>query len=211
MTPKKLDKKAPLSCEIKPLLLVLSGLSGAGKDTVLDALRKSGLPLYVSVSATTRTPRPGEKEGHDYFFIAKDKFQELLNANQMLEWAEVYGNYYGRPVEPVRQALQKGLDVVVRIDVQGAATIKKKVPQAVLIFLSTLTLEELENRLKNRRTESPAELELRLNTAEQELDQLHIFDYFIVNRENEIEKTVADVKSIITAEKCRVTQREVIL
>ena len=211
MTPKKRDKKAPLNCEVKPLLLVLSGLSGAGKDTVLDALRKSGLPLYVSVSSTTRAPRPGEKEGHDYFFITKDKFRELLNSNQMLEWAEVYGNYYGRPVEPVRQALQKGQDVVVRIDVQGAATIKKKLPQAVLIFLSTLTLEELETRLKNRRTESPEELELRLNTAEQELDQLHLFDYFIVNRENEIEKTVADVKAIISAEKCRVVQREIVL
>jgi guanylate kinase len=211
MTPKKLDKKAPLNCEVKPLLLVLSGLSGAGKDTVLDALRQSSLPLYVSVSATTRAPRPGEKEGHDYFFITREKFQELINSNQMLEWAQVYGNFYGRPIEPVREALQKGLDVVVRIDVQGAATIKKKVPQAVLIFLSTLTLEELENRLRKRGTESPEVLELRLNSAEQELDQLHIFDYFIVNRENEIEKTVADVRAIIMAEKCKVAQREIVL
>jgi len=204
------DKLSSLINESKPLLIVLSGLSGAGKDTVLDGLRKSGLPLYISVSATTRAPRPGEKEGHDYYFVTKEKFQEMISSNQMLEWAEVYGNYYGRPLEPVRQALQSGKDVIVRIDVQGAATIKKNVPQAVLIFLATLTLEDLEKRLKKRRTESTEELELRLNTAEKELDQLEKFDYVIYNRENELERTVADVRAIITAEKCRVNRREII-
>jgi guanylate kinase len=211
MTPKKLDRFAAVSRPPRPLLIVLSGLSGAGKDTILEGLRNSGLPFYFSVSATTRDPRPGEKEGYDYYFVSKEKFQEMIDSNQLLEWANVYGNFYGRPKEPVRQALLQGKDVIVRIDVQGAATYKKLLPQAVLVFLSTLSLAELEKRLKKRRTESAAELELRLKTAEKEMDQLHIFDYVIVNRENEIEKTVADVKAIITAEKCRVVQREVIL
>ncbi|MFA5308269.1 MAG: guanylate kinase [Dehalococcoidales bacterium] len=208
MTPTKRDRLSAVNGGDKPLLIVLSGLSGAGKDTVLDGLRKSGLPLYISVSATTRAPRPGEKEGYDYYFVSKEKFQEMINSGQMLEWAKVYGNYYGRPIAPVRQALKNGRDVIVRIDVQGAVTIKKKVPQAILIFLCTLSLAELEKRLRKRRTESAEELELRLNTAEKEIDQLDMFDYVIVNRENEIDRTVADFLAIIAAEKCRVTRRE---
>ncbi len=203
------DKNTPLNSPVKPLLIVLSGLSGAGKDTVLEGLRQSSLPLYFSVSATTREPRPGEKEGYDYYFVTKDKFQEMIGSNQMLEWARVYGNFYGRPLAPVRQAIQAGKDVIVRIDVQGAVTIKKKYPQALLIFLSTMTLEELEERLKKRRTETKEQLELRLKTANEELDHLETFDYFVINREDEIKQTVDDVLSIITAEKCRVKPRTV--
>jgi guanylate kinase len=203
------DKLSEFNNSAKPLLIVLSGLSGAGKDTVLDGLRKSGTPFYFSVSATTRAPRPGEKEGRDYFFVTKEHFQEMIAANEMLEWANVYGNLYGRPREPIRQALQKGQDVIVRIDVQGAAAYKKMLPGAVAIFIATPSIEELEKRLKKRRTESAAELELRLKTAEKELDQMGIFDYCIFNRENELERTVADVKAIISAEKCRVAPREI--
>ena len=193
----------------QPLLIVLSGLSGAGKDTILDALRKSGFPFYFSVSATTRAPRPGEKEGVDYFFVSKKKFQQMIDSNELLEWANVYGNLYGRPREPIRRALQSGQDVIVRIDVQGAVTYKKMLPGAVAIFMATPTIADLERRLKSRNTESKQELELRLKTAEKELEQLAIFDYIIVNRENEVEKTVADVRSIIAAEKCKVVPREV--
>ena len=206
--PMRRDKLSPLSPDPKPLLIVLSGLSGAGKDTVLDGLRKSGLPLYVSVSATTRAPRPGEKEGHDYYFVTKEQFQKMIDSNEMLEWATVYGNYYGRPVEPVRQALQKGQDVIVRIDVQGAITIKKKIPQAVFVFLLTATMEDLERRLKKRRTETAAELALRLDTANQELEQIKMFDYVVVNRHGEAANTVEAIKSIISAEKCRAVPRE---
>ena len=209
MTPTKLDRFAAISGPPQPLLIVLSGLSGAGKDTLLERLRKSGLAFYFSVSATTRAPRLGEKEGHDYHFVSKEKFQEMINDNQLLEWANVYGNFYGRPKAPIKQALQQGKDVIVRIDVQGAATYKKLLPQAVLVFISTPSLTELEKRLRKRGTESPADLELRLKTTEKEMEQIDIFDYVIVNRENEIEKTVADVHAIITAEKCRVTQREI--
>jgi guanylate kinase len=199
-------KNSSLIPPLKPLLIVLSGLSGVGKDTVLAKLRKSGLPAYISVSATTRPHRSGEKDGADYYFVTPDKFQEMVDTNQLLEWATVYGNRYGIPREPVRQAIKKGQDVIVKIDVQGAATIKKQVPEAVLIFLITMTLEELEKRLKKRRTENPSELELRLKTAEKELDSIPMFDYMVVNREGKIDRAIADIMAIITAEKCRAVQ-----
>jgi guanylate kinase len=204
----KSEKNSSLLPPVKPLLIVLSGLSGVGKDTVLAKLRKAGLPAYISVSATTRPRRPGEKDGADYYFVTPEKFQAMIDADQLLEWATVYGNRYGIPQEPVRRALKDGQDVIVKIDVQGTATIKKKVPQAVLIFLITLTLAELEKRLKKRRTETAEELELRLKTAEKELDSIPMFDYIVVNREGKIDRTIADIKAIITAEKCRAKQRE---
>ncbi|MHB8104975.1 MAG: guanylate kinase [Dehalococcoidales bacterium] len=204
----KSKKNSSLLPSAKPLLIVLSGLSGVGKDTVLAGLRKSGLPAYISVSATTRSRRPGEKDGADYYFIDPAKFQSMIDANQLLEWATVYGNRYGIPKEPVRQALKKGQDVIVKIDVQGAATIKKKVPQAILIFLVTISMAELEQRLKKRRTETKAELELRLKTAEKELDSIPMFDYIVANREGKIDRTIADIEAIINAEKCRAVPRE---
>lgn len=203
----KSDKNSSLLPPVKPLLIVLSGLSGVGKDTVLAELRKAKLPAFISVSATTRPRRPGEKDGADYNFVTPQKFQKMVNNDQLLEWATVYGNRYGIPQEPVRQALQNGKDVIVKIDVQGAATIKKKVPQALLIFLVTISLSELEKRLKKRHTESPVELELRLKTAEKELDSIPMFDYIVVNREGKIKRAIADINAIITAEKCRAVQR----
>jgi guanylate kinase len=200
--------RSPLNPAPKPLLIVLSGLSGVGKDTVLAGLRQSGLPVEISVSATTRARRAGEKEGTDYYFVSAAKFQEMIDTSQLLEWATVYGNRYGIPREPVKQALQNGKDVIVKIDVQGAATIKKILPRAVFVFLMTSTMEELEQRLKKRRTETSAELELRLKTAERELEQIPMFDYVVVNRHGEVKSTIEAIKSIITAEKCRVTPRE---
>jgi len=208
MTPTKINRLSQICQPPKPLLILLSGLSGAGKDTVLDGLRKSKLPFYISVSATTRAPRAGEKEGVDYNFVTKKRFQEMIDANELLEWADVYGNLYGRPRGPIKEALEKGQDVIVRIDVQGAAAYKKLLPGAVAIFMAAPSIAELETRLKKRKTETPEQLELRLKTAEKELNQLHIFDYVIINRENEAERTIAEVQSIMTAEKCRVNQRE---
>jgi guanylate kinase len=205
------DNRTPLGPPAKPLLIVLSGLSGVGKDTVLARLRKSKLPVVISVSATTRARRASEKDGFDYYFVSEAKFQEMIDSNQLLEWATVYGNRYGIPREPVKQALQKGKDVIVKIDVQGAATIKKILPGAVFIFLVSSTLEELEQRLKKRRTETPAELELRLKTADEELEKIPVFDYIIINRQGEIKGTIEAIKAVITAEKCRVTPRELIL
>ena len=195
----------------KPLLIVLSGLSGVGKDTVIAGLRRSHLPLEISVSATTRPRRAGEKDGVDYHFVSPARFQEMIDNDELLEWATVYGNRYGIPREPVRQALQNGRDVIVKIDVQGAATIKKILPRAVFIFLITPYMEELEKRLKQRRTESSADLELRLKTAAEELRQLQMFDYVVVNRLGEADHAIADIIAIITAEKCRVQPGEISL
>ena len=204
----KSKKTSSLLPPVNPLLIVLSGLSGVGKDTVLTALRKAGLPVYISVSATTRPRRPGEKDGADYYFVSTKKFQSMVDADELLEWATVYGHRYGIPREPVRRALKSGQDVIVKIDVQGAATIRKKVPQAVLVFLITISLEELKQRLKKRRTETAAELKLRLKTAEKELDSIPMFDYIVVNREGKVDRAIADINAIITAEKCRANQRE---
>jgi guanylate kinase len=205
------DSPSPLAPPAQPLLVVLSGLSGAGKDTVLAGLRQSGLPFHISVSATTRRRRAGEKDGVDYLFVSQARFKELIDTDQLLEWANVYGNRYGIPREPVRQALQKGKDVIVKIDVQGAATIKKILPRAVFIFLVTPYMEELEKRLKQRRTETSEDLALRLKTAAEELRQLPMFDYIVVNRPGAIDQAVADIIAIIKAEKCRIAPRELSL
>jgi len=207
----KRDKFTPLAPPQKPLLILLSGLSGAGKDTVLDGLRKSGLNPYISVSATTRAPRAAEKEGVDYYFVSREKFREMIDSGQLLEWAKVYGNLYGRPREPIRRALKEGRDVIVRLDVQGAATYKKLLPGAVSIFLVTYCLADLEKRLKKRGTESAEELELRLKTAEKEMAQLETFDYIVVNREDAVEQTIKAIMAIIAAEKCRIGRPDILV
>ena len=201
----------PLNPPAKPLLIVLSGLSGVGKDAVLSGLRRSVYPLEFIVTVTTRTHRPNENDGVHYHFVSGTEFQEMIDGNQLLEWASVYGNRYGVPAEPVRQALKNGKDVVIKVDVQGADTIKKIVPQAVFIFLATLSMEDLAQRLKQRHTETPADLELRLKTAGEEMKKLPLFDYLVVNRQGELDRAVADIEAIITAEKCRVTPREISL
>ena len=205
------EGQPPLSPPAKPLLIVLSGLSGAGKDEVLTRLRKSGCPLEFIVTVTTRTKRVNESDGVHYRFVSREKFQELIDRNELLEWAKVYGNWYGVPREPVKQALEQGKDAIVKVDVQGAATIKKIMPQAVFIFLAPPSMEELVLRLKKRRTESPEDLDLRIKTAEAELEKLPLFDYLVFNRHGEIDRAVADIEAIITAEKRRVTSREMAL
>ncbi len=195
----------------KPLLIVLSGPSGAGKDAVLARMKKSGYPLEYITTLTTRPRRPNEKNNVDYHFVSVKKFQEMIDNKELLEWANVYGNWYGVPKETTKQALDKGRDVMVKVDTQGAATIKKILPQAVFIFLMSPSIEDLTTRLKQRHTESPSDLTLRLKTAEEELKQLPLFDYIVVNRWDEIDLAVSSIKAIITAEKCRVTPREITL
>jgi len=201
----------PLNPPAKPLLIVLSGLSGVGKDAVLSGLRRSVYPLEFIVTVTTRTRRPNENDGIDYHFVSGAEFQEMIDGNQLLEWANVYGKRYGVPAGPVGQALKNGKDVIIKVDVQGAATIKKVLPQAVFIFLATPSMEDLAQRLKQRRTETPSDLELRLKTAAGEVEKLPMFDYIVFNRPGELDRAVADIEAIITAEKCRVTPREISL
>ena len=197
----------PLSGRPMPLLIVLSGPSGAGKDTVINRMKVLACPLYYVVTMTTRRKREAERDGVDYHFISEARFREMLQEGDFLECAQVYGNWYGIPREQVRQALSRGQDVIIKTDVQGAATIKKMVPQAVFIFLVTPTLDELEKRLRQRKTENHFDLELRLKTARTELEQLPNFDYVVVNPNDGLDQAVSSIISIVNAEKCRVKQR----
>ncbi|MBI4187782.1 MAG: guanylate kinase [Chloroflexi bacterium] len=194
-----------------PLFIVLSGSSGAGKDAVLAKLKESGYPLNFIITTTTRPQRPNEKNGVDYYFVSAESFQQMIKNVELLEWANVYGNWYGVPREPIRKALAEGRDIIVKVDIQGAATIKKIMPEAIFIFLMPPSKDELLTRLNQRHTESPSELALRLKAAEQEIKQLPLFDYFVTNRWDEIEQAVETIKAIITAEKCRVTPRKIAL
>jgi guanylate kinase len=202
---------AAVSRESKPLLLILSGLSGAGKDSVLNELKTSRYPLEFIVTVTTRARRPEEKDGVHYRFVAGEDFRWLVDHGELLEWAKVYGNWYGVPRGPVKKALEMGKDVIIKVDVQGAATIKKALPQAVFIFLMPPSMDELVQRLEARRTETPDEMALRIRTAEAELEKLSLFDYVVLNRQGETARAVADIEAIIAAEKCRVKPRELSL
>ena len=210
---KKANNKgpAPFSPLAKPLLIVLSGPSGAGKDAILTKIKELGYLLEYITTVTTRPQRAKEKNDIDYHFVSMEKFQEMIEHHELLEWAEVYGNWYGVPKQPVKQALDNGQDAIVKVDVQGAATIKKILPEAVFIFLVPPSMEELAIRLKQRYTESPPDLALRVKTAEEEIKQLPLFDYVVVNKQDKIDLAVSDIKAIITAEKCRVAPREVTL
>jgi len=201
----------PFNLPSKPLLIVLSGPSGAGKDAVLNRLKKSGYPAQFITTVTTRPKRTQEKNNVAYRFVSTENFQQMIKNKELLEWASVYGNWYGVPKQPVRQALEEGRDIIVKTDIQGAATIKKILPQAVFIFLMPPSMEELAARLKDRRTESDFDLDLRMKTAEDEIKQLPLFDYVIVNKRNEIDLAVSAVEAIITAEKHRVIPREISL
>ena len=192
-----------------PLLIVLSGPSGVGKDAVLARMRELGRPLHYVVTATTRPKRVGERNGGDYYFLSSEEFQRMLDEQQFLEWAVVYGNYYGVPRDEITLALSKGVDVIVKVDVQGASTIKKMLPQAVFIFLIPPSMEELENRLRNRLSESSADLALRLKKAKEETNSLQLFDYAITSRQDKLDEVVFQIDAIVTAEKCRVSPRAI--
>ncbi|MFC2060691.1 guanylate kinase [Chloroflexota bacterium] len=201
----------PFDLSTRPLLIIVSGSSGAGKDAVLTRIKQSGYPLEHIVTVTTRTPRAVEKNNVDYHFVPEARFQEMIREKELLEWANVYGNWYGVPSKPIRQALEKGQDVVVKVDIQGAATIKKIIPQAVFIFLLPPSMAELAVRLKQRHTESLLDLASRLKAAEEEIKQLSLFDYVVLNRQDEIDQAVSAIEAIITAEKHRLTPREITL
>jgi len=193
----------------EPLLVVISGPSGVGKDSVIQRMKELMLPFHFVVTATTRRQRAGERHGVDYFFVSHDEFAEMIEQGELLEYAIVYNDYKGIPKEQVRQALSSGKDVVMRVDVQGAATVRELSPDAVLIFLTTQNEAELERRLRSRKTETPEGLNLRIATARQELKRIKEFDYVVVNRENHLDETVDTILAIITAEHNRTQQRKV--
>ena len=194
-------------CE--PLLIIVSGPSGVGKDAILNRLKDKNLPYAFITTATTRKRRNTEKPDVDYRFITVEEFQRLIENNGLLEWAQVYGNYYGVPKQPVKESLLQGKDTIIKVDIQGAATIKKKLPEAVFIFISPPSLEELARRLTRRNSETPADLSIRLQKAEEEMRDIKNFDYVVCNQVNSIDLAIEQIQAIIVAEKCRVTPRKV--
>ena len=191
------------------LLIVISGPSGIGKDTVVQGLKARNLPFYFVITATSRSPRKNEINGVDYLFYSKENFEEMIQAGEFIEHAQVYSDYKGVPKQHVRQALDSGDDVIMRLDFQGAKTIREMVPEAILIFLTAKSKDEWLQRLKSRRSESDDELAVRIKTAKQEYDSLDIFDYIVINEHDQLERTLDIIESIITAEHHHVHPRQV--
>ncbi len=186
------------------LLIVISGPSGVGKGTICDHLFNIAEGIEYSISMTTRTPRKGEINGVDYHFVSHETFKEMIQQDELLEWAEVYGNYYGTPRNTVDTSLSEGKDVILEIDIQGALQVKNKRPDGVFIFLLPPTLQELQARIKKRGTENEADLDKRIKSARKEIETALAYDYVLVNKE--IKHSINVIKSIIDAEKCRVNR-----
>ena len=193
----------------KGLLILISGPSGTGKGTVCDLLRKNHPEISYSISATTRQPRPGEQDGVNYYFYDKEKFRQMIDAGELLEWAEVYGNYYGTPKQKVLDRLNAGEDILLEIDTQGALNVMKAVPEGLFIFLLPPSLEELANRLKGRGTETEESLQRRLGAAVDEIKIAHNYRYVVVN--DEVEAAEKAIAGIIEAEHHRTDLNEELL
>lgn len=191
------------------LLFVLSAPSGTGKDSVINALKAKGMNFHVVASVTTRAPRLGESEGNPYYFISAEAFERMVNHNELLEHANVHGNWYGQPTRQITENLRQGRDVLLKIDVQGARTVRQKLPGAIYIFLVPGSIDELIDRLTNRQTETAAERKRRLDDAEIELSQRKYYDYVIVNRQGQLADAVENLHAIIKAEHCRTQPRYV--
>lgn len=185
----------------KGFLMVLSGPSGSGKGTVSAALMKKNKEIVFSTSVTTRTPRPGEVNGENYFFVSVEEFENMVQNDGLLEYAFVHTNYYGTPKDFVFEEIEKGEIVLLEIDVQGALQIKKRYKEAVFIFLLPPSMSELKQRLINRDTETEEEINTRFSNAYKELDFVGEYDFFVVN--NTVEQAVTDIEHIIAAEKLR--------
>jgi guanylate kinase len=183
------------------LLIVLSGPSGAGKGTICQGLLKQENAISLSISVTTRPPRPGEEHGKNYFFISRNEFDDMVKNDQLIEWAQVYDNCYGTPRQWVEETLASGEDVLLEIDIQGALQIKEKFPKCILIFVVPPSINELQARLIGRGTDGSEVIQKRLKCVEGELEKIPQYDFIVVN--DALEEAINQVKAIITAEKCR--------
>jgi len=202
-------QQVPESESAPPLLIVLSGPSGVGKDAALNALKLLDRPWHFVVTATTRPQRPGEQDGIDYIFLETAAFLEMKEQDELLECAQVYGNWYGVPRRQVSQGLKDGKDVILKVDVQGADTVRRIAPEALFIFMVPGSFDELRDRLTQRMTERPSEIDLRLSIAWSELGRVAEYDYRVVNRDDQLDQVISEIDAIITAEKCRVRPRKV--
>jgi guanylate kinase len=190
-----------------PLMVVISGPSGVGKDSVVRRMEELGHPFHFVVTATSRPRREYEVEGRDYHFLTVEQFEQMIYGGELLEHAVVYGQHKGIPKAHVREALDSGKDVIMRLDVQGAATVRRLVPDAVLIFLVAASEEELARRLQDRHTDDAEQIRKRMDTAREEMKHMEEFDYVVVNADCALDEAVRKIVAIITAEKCRTHPR----
>ncbi len=188
------------------LLIVLSGPSGCGKNTIINELLKIRKNTFLSISCTTRLPRNGEQDGIQYYFYSKERFEEGIKNDEFLEYAEYAGNYYGTPKKSIQQHLDKGEDVILEIEIQGALKIKEKIKEALFIFIMPPSMNELRRRLENRKTEDRAKIDKRFKRAYEEINEVSKYNYVVVN--DEIEKATYKVNAILEAERCRVDRIE---
>jgi len=193
------------------MLIVIAGPSGVGKDSVLARMKELGRPYHFTVTATTRRQRKSERDGMDYIFKTTEQFRRMIDRDELLEWAEVYGNLYGVPRSQIAEALSRGHDVIIKTDVQGAATIKRLSPEVLTIFLAPPSLDELSQRLTDRMTESTEDMSLRLETAEYEMEEATNFDYVVVNREGNLDDAVQEIDRIVSKARHRTPPRRVSL
>lgn len=195
----------------RPRVFVVSGPSGVGKDAVIQSMREKLPEYHYAVTATTRSRRPGEIDGVHYHFMEREQFERLVEQGEFLEHAVVYGNLYGVPKQRVRSALASGQSVIIKVDVQGARTIRKIIPEAVLIFIAPPSMSELLHRLRDRKSDDLDVVIRRLNTATQELTAAWDFDYLIINETNRLNETVENIATVLHGESFRINQREITL
>ncbi len=197
----------PESDEFNPLVVVISGPSGVGKDVLIEGMANRGLNCHFTVTATTRDPRPNEQEGVNHHFLSVAEFQRTIEEDELLEWARVYGNYYGVPKQQVRDALSHRKHVIIRVDVQGALRIKELAPEALMIFVHPPDMDVLRRRLERRGVNSDTDIDARLTSAANEIDQSAAFDYQVVNHEGKLEAAVDEVIETIHKEARRTPPR----
>lgn len=205
-------EKEPINFDVlhpEPLLIVVSGPSGVGKDSVVKELLQRIPQLHFMITTTSRSRRENEIDGIDYFFVSKERFEELIAQNELIEYALVYDQYKGGQKQQIRDAWASGKDVIMRVDVQGAATYRKLFPEALLIFLLPPSEAELIKRLVDRKTESKESIDLRMATTRKEMESLSIFDYLVYNPHGKMDEAVEIIENIISAEHHRVNQRKV--
>jgi guanylate kinase len=204
---------APLQAYLDPapLWVVISGPSGVGKDSVIEGLRQSDHEFEFVVTATDRPRRPGEIDGVDYHFVSTAEFERMIAEDELIEYARVYDQYKGVPKRQALAALESGVDVLMRLDVQGAATIRQRVPGAITIFLTASSAEELLSRLCRRATDSAEQIQQRFDTAVAEMARMLEFEYVVINHEGRLDETVRTVEAILSAEKCRIGREPMVL
>lgn len=195
---------------MNPIVVVISGPSGVGKDVMIERMIESDrIGFHFTVTATTRDPRPGEVDGINHHFVTVDDFVNLISADNLLEWAQVYGNYYGVPKQQVREALTNGNHVIIRVDVQGAKRLREIIPEALMIFIIPPSLDVLKSHLKKRGVDTETEMTQRLEAASEEISQASLFDFTVTNEEDRLDDTVNQVVGIIESESHRIPPRKV--